>query len=97
MRYLLDVSTLLALGIYEHEFHFRVESWAAALILDDVPRIATCSITELGFVRIASQVSGYGFTVETARRELLRLKESTGYDFQFIADNNDISHLPKMG
>src|SRR5688572_26847921 len=94
MRYLLDVSSLLALGIEEHQFRPRIRRWLVSLSESGIPKLATCSITELGFVRIASQVSEYGFTVENARTELSRLKSSSDYDFRFIKDGNDISKLP---
>lgn len=94
MRYLLDVNALIAICILEHEFHSRVESWAASLCISGVPNFATCPITELGFVRIASQVPAYGFTVEDARTELMKLKSSRTFNFVFLADSNDISKLP---
>src|SRR5438552_17749241 len=94
MRYLLDVSALIALGIEQHQFRPRLRGWLVSLAANGTPELATCSITELGFVRIASQVPAYGFTLEQAQQELLRLKESTRYDFRFIPDGNDISKLP---
>jgi predicted nucleic acid-binding protein len=94
MRLLLDVNALIALGIDQHLFHSRVETWLASLAENETPELATCSITELGFVRIVSQVPSYGVTLEQAKIELRRLKGSTTYDFQFLADNNDISNLP---
>lgn len=94
MRYLLDVNVLIALGITQHQFRSRVRNWVASLAENKTPQFATCSITELGFVRIVSQVPSYGVTLEQAKIELSRLKGSTTYDFQFLADNNDISNLP---
>jgi predicted nucleic acid-binding protein len=94
MKYLLDVNALIAIGIKQHQFHSRVESWLVSLAPRSIPKFATCSITELGFVRVASQVSAYGFTLEQAKLELVRLKQSNSYDFQFLSDGNDISHLP---
>jgi hypothetical protein len=44
MRYLLDSSALVALGLIHHEFHERVAGWARA---QQFPRLATCAITEL--------------------------------------------------
>lgn len=93
MRYLLDVSTLLALGIQEHQFNPRVEAWLLSIAADEKPQLTTCSITELGFVRIASQTE-FGFTVEEAKEELAKLKRSKNYDFAFIKDGNDMSKLP---
>ena len=89
MTYLLDVNALLALGFIEHEFHSRVSGWLRA---QRFPPLATCSITELGFVRILSQTPPYGFTVAQAQSLLLKLKKSDF--FIFISDDRDISRLP---
>lgn len=89
MTFLLDVNALLALGFIEHEFHPRVAAWVKA---QRFPALATCSITELGFVRILSQSPPYGFTVPQGQNLLLKLKKSE--TFIFIPDNHDISRLP---
>lgn len=94
MRYLLDVNALIALGIDHHVFHCRVENWLASLAENSVPKVATCSITELGFVRVASQVAAYSITLGQAKSLLQQLKKSKVYDFRFIGDKNDISRLP---
>ena len=91
MKYLLDVNALVALGLSHHEFHDRVAAWLDA---QKFPPLATCSITELGFVRVLAQVPAYGFTVIQARTLLLRLKKSKIVTFTFLADGHDISHLP---
>jgi uncharacterized protein len=91
VKYLLDVNALVALGFSHHEFHDRVAAWLNA---QDSPPLATCSITELGFVRVLAQVPAYGFTVLQARTLLLRLKKSKIVTFTFLADGHDISHLP---
>jgi len=94
MTYLLDVNTLVALGFLEHEFHGRVAGWVRKLALRGIPELATCSITELGFVRVLSQASQYGFTIAHARDVLLQLKSSAKLKFAFIPDDHDVSHLP---
>lgn len=91
MRYLLDVNALVALGFAQHEFHSRVAAW---LKTEQFPDLATCSITELGFVRVLAQAAAYGFTVEQARDLLLRLKAGGSPHFTFIPDDHDVSHLP---
>ncbi|SRR5260370_23734571 len=95
MRYLLDVNALVALGFVEHEFYERVYAWVLGLGETGVPELATCSITETGFVRVSAQVSRYGLTVAEARSLLLRLKKSSALKFTFIADDRDISQLPQ--
>ena len=92
MIYLLDVNALLALGFHEHEFHSRLARWVAALGGEDV--LATSPITELGFVRILSQVPQYGVTIAQARALLVRLKSSRARRFTFLADAHGAEHLP---
>jgi predicted nucleic acid-binding protein len=91
MTYLLDVNALVALGFVNHEFHARVAAWMRA---QQFPPLATCSITELGFVRVLAQAPAYGFTVAQARTLLLRLKQANAAEFIFISDDHDISYLP---
>ncbi len=91
MIYLLDVNALVALGFVNHEFHDRVVSWIRA---QDSPTLATCSITELGFVRVLAQVPAYGFTIAQARALLMLLKEASGARVTFMPDQHDVSHLP---
>ena len=74
MRYLLDVNALVALGFLQHEFHERVAAWVRASVVKGSVEMATCSITELGFVRVLVQAPQYGFAVSQARDLLLRLK-----------------------
>jgi uncharacterized protein len=95
MRYLLDVNSLLALVVLEHEFHARVTSWVERLGASGVPELATCSITELGFVRVLGQAQQYGSSVVQAREILLRVKNSDAIHWIFIRDDRDISHLPR--
>jgi predicted nucleic acid-binding protein len=91
----LDVNALLALAVWEHEFHPRVANWVERLASRGVPELATCSITELGFVRVLGQAQQYGSSVAQARELLLHLKGSKGIRCTFISDDRDISGLPK--
>jgi uncharacterized protein len=95
MIYLLDVNSLLALGVLHHEFHERVAVWMARLAIKGIPDLATCAITELGFVRVLGQAQQYRFSVVQARELLLMLKASESIRCTFIPDAHDISHLPK--
>ncbi len=91
MTYLLDVNALVALGIVNHEFHDRVAAWIQS---SRSLNLASCSITELGFLRVASQAPAYGFAVAQARTLLERLKRAASSRFVFLPDAHDISHLP---
>jgi predicted nucleic acid-binding protein len=94
MKYLLDVNGLVALGFLQHEFHERVASWVHTLASRGDPELATCSITELGFVRVLAQAPQYGFAIAHARTLLLRLKTGNSPKFTFIPDDHDVSHIP---
>jgi predicted nucleic acid-binding protein len=96
MKYLLDVNALVALGFMDHEFHRRVTDWLRKLAAD-IPEhgLATCSITELGFVRVLAQATQYGFSISQGCRLLRRLKKAgTILKFSFLSDDHDISHIP---
>jgi predicted nucleic acid-binding protein len=73
MKYLLDVSSLIAFGLQTHQFHRRTVAWVRS---QTDATLLTCSITELGFVRILAQVPNYGLSVATSRELLLQLKET---------------------
>ena len=94
MRALLDVNALIAFGIREHEFHERVADWIRELQSEGTLELATCSITELGFVRVVAATAVYGFTAAQARELLLRIKARYTNVFSFITDAHDVSHLP---
>ena len=91
MIYLLDVNALVALGFINHEFHDRLAAWVQS---QHSPNLASCAITELGFLRVLAQAPAYGFTVTQARTLLLRLKEARTSPLAFIRDEHDVSHLP---
>jgi predicted nucleic acid-binding protein len=88
---LLDVNALVALGFMNHEFHDRLASWIQS---QNSLSLASCSITELGFVRVLAQAPAYGFTVTQARMLLLRLKQVRTLPLVFIPDEHDVSQLP---
>ena len=54
----------------------------------------TCSITELGFVRVLGNVRTYGMDVLRAKDLLQDLKKSTALPLGFVSDGNDVSFLP---
>lgn len=94
MTCLLNVNALVALGFLQHEFHERMAAWVRASMAKEPLELATCSITEVGFVRVLAQAPQYGFTVGQARELLLRLKSSSVLPFKFLPDDHDISRLP---
>jgi hypothetical protein len=56
--------------------------------------LATCAITEPGFVRVLAQAPQYGLTVAQARDLLRRVKNAGVLKFTFIVDHHDVTHLP---
>ena len=93
MKYLLDVNVLLALGLFDHEFHQPVARWVSALCATEAT-LASCSLTELGFVRVLAQSPQYAFNVAEARNLLRRLKATSPVKFEFVADDHGASNLP---
>jgi len=91
VTYLLDVNALLALAHRAHVHHARVAAWVASLERTDV--LATCSITELGFVRIAPQARLCP-SVAVARDLLAQMRASTRPPFLRLVDGLGADTLP---
>ena len=91
MTYLLDVNVLLALGHAAHVHHERVARWVATLAPDHV--LATSSITELGFVRIAPQAR-LSPNVAAACDLLAQLRGSARPPFVRLTDDRGADSLP---
>jgi uncharacterized protein len=94
MKYLLDVNALVALGVQEHIFHERIARWVRSRLSNADDKFLTCSITELGFVRVVSQTPQFSFTIEQAKTTLQKIKTTDGSKFLFLADDHDASKLP---
>lgn len=65
MKYLLDVNALVAALCPASPHHAAFNTWAARQKTSD---LATCAITELGFIRVAS--AALGFTIGDSRKLL---------------------------
>jgi uncharacterized protein len=92
MTRLLDVNALVALGFSQHEHHDRVSLWVSGLPEKD--SFATCSITELGFVRVLNQVPQYRVPIADACELISRLRKNRKRRFVFIADDHGAAELP---
>lgn len=92
-RYLLDVSVLVAVGFQRHEFFDRAAQWFEELRAAE-DELATCAITELGFVRVLA-LPQYGLSTEESKATLDRLKSRSRIAFSFIADDQDAAGLPR--
>ena len=91
MKYLLDANALIAIGITQHQFHQRVVDWIRS---ERGSTFLTCSVTEIGFVRVVASVAMYGLSVTQARTLLLGMKANAAQPLTFLPDGNDISLLP---
>jgi predicted nucleic acid-binding protein len=95
-RYLLDVSALVALGLKEHEFFEPVVSWVQTLSPGE-DELATCAITELGFVR-ALALPQYGLSRAATRLRPGRLRGSSLlFHRAFVVANDAMNHLFRFG
>ena len=92
MNWLLDVNALIALAHQGHADHTRAIRWYASLIGSDA-KLATCAITEIGFVRVSIQ-AGFENNVPDAVETLLGLKKSSRIPFEFISDSLGADRLP---
>ncbi|HWM68667.1 MAG TPA: hypothetical protein VNO35_18905 [Steroidobacteraceae bacterium] len=94
MIYLLDVNVLLAVSYEIHDLHKRTVAWLTSLEEADPPvRLATCSITELGFIRVAGGAAGLTQNVNTALGDLNRLKKQR--PMMFLNDGLPGDQLPQ--
>jgi predicted nucleic acid-binding protein len=94
VTYLLDVNALLALVHQEHFFNRRVSQWMKTLDRKK-DRLATCSIVELGVVRIFPQLPNVDYSVEEAQDLLARFKASSKFPIMLLADELGVDRLPK--
>ena len=56
--------------------------------------IATCAITELGFLRVSTHAAAYGYTLNQGTTLLAQLKRIDGLKFVFLSDDQTIANLP---
>lgn len=92
MNWLLDVNVLVALAYQDHADHARVTRWFSSHI-DLDKRLATCALTELGFVRVSVQ-AGFEEDIPSAVETLEGLKKSSKVPFTLIPDALGASQLP---
>ena len=92
MIWLLDVNALIAACLSAHEHHGRVTGWIASLPASDL--LATCSITELGFVRVIHQAPQFRIPVADGIATLARLQSSKKRKVVRLADDRGAGDLP---
>lgn len=80
MANLLDVNVLVALIIPEHQHHSLALNWFSGNAV--IEGWATCTVTELGVIRVCSQLPGGGWQLEaTADRLLMLTVSSRGHEW----------------
>ena len=79
MKYLLDVNALIASIWIDHVNHPRADAWIKGKDL------ATCPLSELGFLRVSTQPKAIGATMPDARRLLDDFLRK--HAVEFIADD----------
>lgn len=92
MRYLLDINALIALGHTSHVHHRRMIQWYQS-VLSEQSILHTCSISELGFVRVSVQ-AGLQNDVASSRIALTKLKDSSKISFTLLSDDLGADRLP---
>lgn len=92
MKYLLDVNLLVALGHTGHVHHGRATVWLGS-IRTVAGALATCAITELGFVRVSVQ-AGLQPDVAAARTAFARMRRSSPVKFELVEDRLGADRLP---
>jgi predicted nucleic acid-binding protein len=92
VRYLLDVNALIALAHTGHSLHSRAMNWYLSAIRS-ATGFHTCSITELGFVRV-SVITGLQMDIGAAKQALDALKSSSKVRFELVSDDVPVSQLP---
>jgi predicted nucleic acid-binding protein len=94
VKYLLDVNALVALSHSQHVLHPRAKSWFKT-VNEPTARFLTCSITELGFVRVSVQ-TGLQVDVQAARKALAALKATKPIPFDIVGDRIGVEDLPSF-
>lgn len=80
MANLLDVNVLVALFVPEHQHHSVALNWFSKSA--PIEGWATCTITELGVIRVCAQLPGGGWQPElTADRLLMLTVSSRGHEW----------------
>jgi toxin-antitoxin system PIN domain toxin len=79
MRYLLDVNAVIAAIWKNHPDHATIDAWLAG------KEIATCPISQLGFLRISTNPKALHADMTTARQLLEAFLQK--YRASFVADD----------
>lgn len=92
--YLLDVNVLVALAYRDHSLHGRAIRWARQVkaAASTARPFVSCSIVEIGFLRVASRNTGLATNLAGARADLSSIRATLGLDM--LGDSLDGDQLP---
>ena len=90
MTRLLDINVLLAMAWPQHVHHAKVKRWLLSQTAHGKLSIATCPITQLGFLRISMNIKGYAADFESARSLLSSLVNHADFEHAFWMDDFSI-------
>jgi len=93
MKYLFDINVLLALAHQSHSDHHKAGLWFRS-VTPVATEYCTCSITELGFIRVSVQ-AGLQPDIASAQKTLSALKQSSKIPFRILPDALDGSVMPR--
>ncbi len=93
MTYLLDVNALIGYVYLDHTFHSEIAAWIRSLNPAN-DALASCSITELGLIRILPQIPEANYTVQEAQRLLASFKDASELPFHLLDDHLGADKLP---
>jgi predicted nucleic acid-binding protein len=87
VNYLLDVNLLLAWGWSDHPDHLRTATWLAGVKRRSGSKLHTCSIVELGFIRVSFQRTAGRVPITTAATMLAGMLSAMGKKHTLLADD----------
>jgi uncharacterized protein len=90
---LLDVNVLVALLVPEHLHHDAATIWLSARAATE--GWATCTLTELGVIRVCAQLPGGGWDPQTTADRLLLLS-AVARNSEFWADSLSPATMPEV-
>jgi predicted nucleic acid-binding protein len=87
VNYLLDTNLLLAWGWSDHPDHLRTVTWLAAVKRQSGCKLYTCSIVELGFIRVSFQRTAGRVSITAAATLLGGMLSTLGKRHTLLADD----------
>lgn len=93
MTRLLDVNVLLALAWPQHVHHARANRWIVSEKAKGKLSIATCPLTELGFLRVSMNLKAFAADFQSASGLLNLLTSRADVEHLFWADDLPVFSL----